>query len=210
MRCGESDHPEGAFYYIRSFRPNNGQMARDLTVFVDDDAKAYLFTSSEDNAAMHISELSDDYLSTTGNYARMFVGRYMEAPTVFKYNGTYYSIMSGCTAWKPNAARSAMASSIWGPWVELGNPCQGVDANTTFHSQSTYILPVSGEIGKEGIGNNNSMNREDVNFIFVADRWNSQNLSDSRYIWLPLSFDGEDNPTIRWRDEWSPASQSGA
>jgi len=30
-------------------------MARDLTVFVDDDAKAYLFTSSEENATMHVS-----------------------------------------------------------------------------------------------------------------------------------------------------------
>ena len=187
-----SDTPEGPFTYIHSFRPND-QMARDLTVFVDDDTRAYLFYSSEDNAAIHVTELSDDYLSTKGNYSRIFVGRYMEAPTVFKKDGAYYFIGSGCTAWKPNAARSAVSyTSILGPWKELGNPARGLDANTTFHSQSTFVLPVGGD------GDSDS-----DRFIFIADRWNEQNLSDSRYVWLPISFE-EDRPTIHWHDEWSP------
>jgi len=46
-----SDRPEGPFTCIQSFRPNN-QMARDLTIYVDDDTRAYLFYSSEDNAAI--------------------------------------------------------------------------------------------------------------------------------------------------------------
>ena len=37
-----SDSPTGPFTYLGSFRPNNA-MARDQTVFVDDDGKAYLF-----------------------------------------------------------------------------------------------------------------------------------------------------------------------
>ena len=188
-KCGvaTSDHPDGPFDYISSFRPDNGQMCRDMTVFVDDDAKAYLFYSSEDNAVMHISLLTDDYLSTTGTYSRIFIGRYMEAPTVFKRDGKYYFIGSGSTAWEPNAARSAVATaSIWGPWIELGNPCRGKDANVTFRSQSTYILPVG--------------NR----FIFIADSWEGSNLSDSRYVWLPLLFDGyTGRPLVRWYDEWS-------
>ncbi|KAL7533964.1 hypothetical protein ACHAXR_005555 [Thalassiosira sp. AJA248-18] len=198
-RCGVaiSDRPDGPFEYIGSFRPN-GKMARDLTVFVDDDesSTAYLFTSSEDNAAIHVSQLSDDYQSTTGNCSRIFVNRYMEAPTIFKHNGKYYFIGSGCTAWNPNAARSAVASSIWGPWEELGNPCRGEDANTTFHSQSTYVLPVNGR-KRDG-----SSNR----FVFAADRWNEGNLSSSQYVWLPLTFDDESgNPVFEWQVEWSPA-----
>jgi hypothetical protein len=167
------------------------KMARDLTVFVDDDTKGYLFTSSEDNAAIHISKLSDDYLSTTGNYSRIFVGRYMEAPTIFKRNGKYYFIGSGCTAWKPNAARSAVSSSIWGPWKELGNPCRGPNANITFYSQSTYVLSVSGSNSDR--------------FIIMADQWNEHDLADSRYTWLPITFDEvSDDPIILWRDYWSP------
>ncbi|KAL3792560.1 hypothetical protein HJC23_005530 [Cyclotella cryptica] len=212
-RCGvaTSSSPEGQFSYLGSFRPGghhrplasypgigathteDEQMARDLTVFVDDDTKAYLFTSSENNSVMHISELTGDYLSTTGTYQRIFVGAYVEAPSIFKKDGLYHFIGSGCTAWYPNAARSAVAVSIWGPWILTGNPCRGEEANTTFRSQSTFVIPVS--------------NGRDDFYVFVADRWNMYNLSDSRYVWLPLSFDrtsGLDMIAIWWQDFWTP------
>ncbi|EJK70589.1 hypothetical protein THAOC_08039 [Thalassiosira oceanica] len=172
-----SSSPIGPFDYLSSFRPNN-QMARDLTVFVDDDdeATAYLLTSSEDNAVMHISQLSDDYLAVRTDlpFHRVFIGRYMEAPTLFKSQGFYYFIGSGCTAWEPNAARSAVAKSIDGPWRELGNPAIGPDSNNTFSSQSTFVLPMDGS------------NRQG-RFIFMADRWVKDDLASSRYVWLHLS-----------------------
>ncbi|HKJ40848.1 MAG TPA: glycoside hydrolase family 43 protein [Sunxiuqinia sp.] len=163
-----------------------GQMSRDMTLFVDDDAKAYLIYSSEDNLTMHIAELTPDYLGFTGRWNRVFPGGHNEAPAVFKQDNKYYLIMSGCTGWDPNAARMAVADSIWGPWQALGNPCVGEHANLTFFSQSTYVLPV--------IGMNNS-------FIFMADRWVPRNPIDGRYIWLPINFvDGR--PTIRWQEQW--------
>jgi Glycosyl hydrolases family 43 len=215
-RCGVavSDTPAGPFRFLRSFRPNpgqwpvnvtdadrkdpasplvrdqpGGQMARDLTVFQDDDGKAYLFSASEGNPTMHISELTDDFLGTTGRFIRICVGRSMEAPAVFKRKGRYHMIASGCTAWEPNAARSVVADSIWGPWKELGNPCQGSGAEVTFRSQSTFVLQVSG--------------KPDA-FIFMADRWIKNDLADSRYIWLPIEFDEENRPQLRWRDSWKP------
>ena len=57
-----SDSPAGPFTYLGSFRPNDA-MSRDQTVFVDDDGRAYQFYSSENNATMYISLLTDDYLS---------------------------------------------------------------------------------------------------------------------------------------------------
>jgi beta-galactosidase len=209
-----SANPTGPFTYLGSFRPNagvwpenvtdtdkqpsdknplardfaGGQMARDMTVFVDDDRKAYQFYASEDNTTMHVSLLSNDYLRPAGRYRRIFVGRSMEAPAVFKRNGKYYLIASGCTGWAPNAARSAVADSIWGPWAELGNPWEGAEAETSFNSQSSYVLPVQGLNDK---------------FLFVADRWISTNLPDSRYIWLPLRFDADGKPELRWQSNWS-------
>mmetsp|Transcript_21720 Transcript_21720/g.23287 ORF Transcript_21720/g.23287 Transcript_21720/m.23287 type:complete len:111 (+) Transcript_21720:75-407(+) len=49
-------------------------------------------------------------------------------------------------------------------------------------------------------------NDDDTNFVFLADRWNSKNLSDSRYVWLPLQFhdDTTGDPFIQWPEEWSP------
>ena len=54
---------------------------------------------------------------------------------MFKKDGNYYLIMSGCSGWNPNAARSAIASSIWGEWKELGNPCIGQDARNHYKAQ---------------------------------------------------------------------------
>ena len=67
-------------------------MARDMNLFVDDDGKAYHIYASEDNSTLHISELTDDYTACSGNYARFFVGRFMEAPAMFKKDGKYCRI----------------------------------------------------------------------------------------------------------------------
>jgi len=163
-----------------------GQMSRDMTLFVDDDGTAYHLYASEENRTLHISQLSDDYLKPAGKFVRIFQDRYMEAPTIFKHGGKYYFIGSGCTGWAPNAARSAVAESIWGPWTELGNPCTGPDSALTFHSQSTFVFPVA---GKEGA------------FVFMADRWNPENAIDGRYVWLPVNLIN-DKPVIQWMDKW--------
>lgn len=164
-----------------------GQMARDMNLFQDEDGKAYLIYTSEENSTVHISLLSGDYLTTTSDYARVFPGRFMEAAAIFKSKGKYYFVASGCTGWAPNAARSAVADHIFGPWKELGNPCTGKDSALTFHGQSTYVLPVAG--------------RKDA-FIFMADRWAPKDAIDGRYIWLPVHF-REDSFVIPWREKWS-------
>jgi beta-xylosidase len=151
-----------------------GQMSRDMTLFVDDEGKAYHIYASEENLTLHLAELSDDYLSHTGKYIRIAPAGHNEAPAIFKKDGKYFMITSGCTGWEPNAARLFIANSIWGPWTESPNPCIGDDSHLTFHSQSTFIQPV---IGKKDA------------FIFMADRWTPKNPIDARYIWLPVLFE---------------------
>lgn len=163
-----------------------GQMSRDMTVFVDDDDKAYLIHASEDNLTLHISELSDDYLDFTEKWARVAPAGHNEAPAIFKQHGVYYMITSGCTGWDPNAARSFKSTSVWGPWESLGNPCVGRDTELTFYSQSTYVLPVAGKKDQ---------------FIFMADRWQPNNPIEGTYIWLPIQFDGE-KLILKWFDKW--------
>ncbi len=211
-----SDSPTGPFKYLGSFRPNagvwpvnvteqdkqpadgkpaplvrdlaGGQMARDMTLFQDDDGKAYHFYASEENATMHVSLLTDDYLKPAGKYARIFIGRSMEAPAVFKRGSKYYLFASGCTGWAPNAARSAVADNIFGPWTELGNPCRGTDADKTFFCQSTFVLPVQG--------------KKDT-FIALFDRWKQWQLADSHYVWLPVESEADGKPAVKWQDRWA-------
>jgi len=166
-----------------------GQMARDMTVFKDEDGLAYHIYASEGNGTLHLSQLSDDYRRPRGRFIRILPGRYHEAPAMFKRNGVYFMITSGCTGWAPNAARLLRAESIWGPWTELPNPCEGSpeQVETTFQAQSTHVLQLQ--------------NGED---IFMADRWAPENAIDGRYVWLPIEWVG-DLPVIRWRESWVPA-----
>ncbi|XP_072992537.1 uncharacterized protein [Typha latifolia] len=198
-----SESPTGPFTYLYSMRPH-GFESRDMTIFKDDDGKAYLFYSSEDNSELHVGPLTDDYLDVTGIMRRILVRQHREAPAVFKYQGTYYMITSGCTGWAPNRALTHAAESIMGPWETMGNPCVGgnrIFRLTTFFSQSTFVLPLPGFSGS---------------FIFMADRWNPSDLRDSRYVWLPLAIGGvADDPleysfgfplwsrvSIYWHRKW--------
>ncbi len=208
-----SDTPEGPYTYLGSARPDAGrwpidvkeadqiqrpenylandfgpgQQSRDMGLFQDDDGKAYLIYASEENHSLHLSLLTDDYLKTTGRYVRVLPGIRLEAPAIFKKNGLYYLIASGVTGWAPNAAHSAVAKSLWGPWTELGNPVRGTpeDVEKTFGAQSTYVLPLTN--GK---------------LIFMADRWNPKNAIDGRYVWLPLAWEAG-KPVLSWSDAWA-------
>jgi beta-xylosidase len=182
-----ADRPEGPFRYLGSVRPE-GQESRDLTVFQDDDGSAYLVHSSEGNRTLRIVPLSEDYLSIAGPSTRHFVERSMEAPAIFKRAGRYYLVASGCTCWHPNAARSAVADSLLGPWTELGNPCVGPHADLTFRGQGTFVLPVAGHPDA---------------FIFMADQWNMKDLGASRYVWLPVAFEADGSFSIHWSDTWN-------
>lgn len=165
-----------------------GQMSRDMTLFVDDDQKAYHIYSSEDNATLHIAELSDDYQSHSGKYIRFAPCGHNEAPALFKKEGVYWMITSGCTGWNPNAARLFRSKSIWGPWEQLPNPCVGEGADLTFRSQSTYVLPVAGKKNA---------------YIYMGDRWTPKLPIDGRYVWLPVLFNEEGVPYLEWMDEWT-------
>jgi hypothetical protein len=166
-----SDKPTGPYRYLGSVKPN-GHDSRDMTVFKDDDGTAYLIHSSESNNTMHINQLSPDYLSVTDQYIRILEGKRREAPAMFKYAGKYYLVTSDCTGWSPNPAAYAVSDSPLGEWKQQENPCVGPDAETTFSSQSTYVLPLDPAHGR---------------FLFMADRWNKTNLEDSRYVWLPMT-----------------------
>ena len=162
-------------------------MSRDMTLYVDEDGKAYHIYSSEENLTLQIAELSDDYLSHTGNYVRVATAGHNEAPAIFKKDGTYWMITSGCTGWAPNEARMFSSSSIFGPWSQHPNPCVGPKSELTFGGQSTYILKVGG--------------KKDA-FIFMADIWRPEHPSDARYIWLPVQFK-EGIPYVEWMDNWT-------
>lgn len=170
---------ERGMFFMRDMQ--GGQMARDMTVFIDDDGKAYHIYSSEDNLTIHIAQLTDDYMEHNGSFVRVAPGGMNEAPTIFKKDGTYWMITSGCTGWAPNAARMFRAKNIFGPWEQLPNPCRGNAADKTFGAQGTYIYKVETASEKKLF--------QGAEFVFMADIWKPNRLSDSRHLWIPITFE---------------------
>ena len=205
-----SDTPTGRFTLLQAIRPvantnafpaNDdaeqnlyGGTFRDMNLFVDDDGKAYVFYSSEGNWTLYIVRLNDDYTGPetpqleNQTWSRALVRKMREGPAPFKCNGRYYLITSACTGWTPNAADYAIADNVLGPYESKGNPCVGEDAERTYDTQSTFVLPAAGHPGS---------------FIFIADEWHPQNLPDSRLVWLPFTVKTNGGFTLPWRDRWN-------
>jgi beta-glucanase (GH16 family) len=180
-----SDQVTGPYKFVSSFRPN-GNMSRDMTLFVDDDGSAWQMYSSRENYDLRIVRLTDDYLQPTTEDKLLF-SAHREAPALFKHQQTYYLITSGCTGWAPNKATIHKAASLTGPWTQMShNPMAGPGADSTFGAQSTYIQPVAG--------------KKDA-FIFMADKWDPGDLRNSRYLWLPLHMQDE-RPLVEWMHSW--------
>ena len=202
-----ADNPAGPFKFVGTYllasdpdRTNHGfdsqgGHVRDMNLFKDDDGTAYVLYSSEGNEVMYIARLNESYTGLAKDAEDMVLGEDFtisstdsrEAPAMFKYNGMYYLITSGCTGWAPNQAQYAVAEDPLGPWTRMGDPCVGDTNGNTFWTQSTCVIPVDPENGE---------------FIYMGDRWynpdTGADISDSRYVWLPIEFG--DNNTIMIKD----------
>ena len=190
-----------------------GNSFRDMHLFVDDKDTtgngvndAYVYYSSEGNWTMYIVRLNEDYTwidmpndssrsrpqcteKDLGKiWSRQFIRKMREAPTPFKYKDNYYLITSACTGWKPNPAEYAIAPHPLQDYETIGDPCIGDIEETTFQSQSTFVLPIDEARGK---------------FIYMGDRWTPDNLGHSPYVWLPLEIAEDGTITVKWKDQWN-------
>ena len=204
-----SDSPTGPFRFKEAIRPIEqdfgyeagkadrqkelGGTYRDMNLFLDDDGKAYAFYASEGNWTMYVVRLNEDFTGPeipavlNKTWGRILVRKMREAPAPFKYKDRYYLITSACTGWNPNVADYAVADNILGPYESKGNPCVGTNAEKTFGTQSTFVLPVAGKPGS---------------YVAMFDLWKPRQLSDSRYVWLPLILQPDGTFTLTWRDKW--------
>ena len=69
-------------------------MCRDMTLYKDDDGRAYHIFASENNSTLHVCELTDDYLDYTGRWTRIAALDWTEAPAVCRH-GEWYCSTSG-------------------------------------------------------------------------------------------------------------------
>ncbi|KAI0361962.1 galactan 1,3-beta-galactosidase [Trametes cingulata] len=172
--------PCGPYTYKGSWKPL-GADSRDEGLFQDDDGTAYLLYASDNNQNFKISKLDANYYNVTAVTSQLN-GATLEAPGIVKRNGVYWLIASHTSGWDPNPNKAFHATSLAGPWSSQADIAP--ENVRTYYSQNAYDLPLGS------------------NAIYMGDRWRSNLLGSSQYIWYPLDF-SSGSPQIVHADVWS-------
>ncbi len=200
-----SDTVDGEYVFHGSFRPlqdsgvvdhgKPGYMSRDCTLFLDDDGQAYFLSAANENYDLHLYQLSADFLSVERRAALLFEGGHREAPALFKRGATYFLLTSGATGWDPNQAQYATSLSLTDGWSAL----QDVGDETTYFSQSTFVLPIATVLPIAGVPPN--AGQDETSFLYLGDRWArawGDPVNESSYVWLPITFPTASTMTLDW------------
>jgi len=173
---------DGTYTYQGSFRPQGSFMSRDITIY-NDNGTGYMISAADENFDLMIYRLTPDFLGIAAVVGNFWNDAHREAPALFKRGSTYFMMTSAATGWTPNQAQYATATSISGPWSGWTN----VGNSTTFSSQPTYVLPITGTSG--------------TSYLYFGDRWAgawSGPVNDSQYVWLPLAFPSSTSMSMTW------------
>lgn len=139
-----SDSPTGPFRMTGAFRmPNRSNyqactqyavpgQARDMTVFKDDDGKAYISYSSEENYSLYVAELDDSYTNVTHTTDSDTLGvkQYSE-------DGRYPYVFADGTPEAP----------VRGEDFQIVKECGHLEAPAIFERDGTYSVVTSGATG---------------------------------------------------------------
>ncbi|TBU32365.1 galactan 1,3-beta-galactosidase [Dichomitus squalens] len=172
--------PCGPYTYKASWKPL-GADSRDEGLFQDGDGNAYLLYASDNNQNFKITQLDADYYNVTTTVSQLN-GATLEAPGIVKRDGVYWLIASHTSGWDPNPNKAFQATSLSGNWSSQVDIAP--ESVRTYYSQNAYDLPLGS------------------NAIYMGDRWRSDLLGSSSYIWYPLDF-SSGTPTLVAADIWS-------
>jgi Ricin-type beta-trefoil lectin domain/Glycosyl hydrolases family 43 len=178
----------GSYTYRGSSKPL-GHDSLDDNLFLDG-TTGYFLSEDRTNQKLQIYQLSADFLSVAALVKTL---PQYEAPAMAKIGGTYFLFGSHLTGWSTNDNQYATAGSIAGTWSSWRSFAPS--GTNTCNSQTTAILPVSGS--------------STTSYVFLGDRWNSTNLTDSRYVWEPLSVSGT-TATMTCQANWTIDTATGA
>ncbi|CAF3346585.1 unnamed protein product [Rotaria socialis] len=185
-----SDTPQGPFQLVTDKVTTLAwENTGDLNLFQDNNGDAYIiYTSHIDGQIynpshlMSVEKLSDDYLSSLGKEfnSGYFGENFVEAPAMFKRNGTYYAVFGQCCCYcaEGSSVTAYNSSSPLGPFSTMNN------LGNEGHAQQYNILQYK-TTENEGYG-----------YLWQGDRWQSSpdgaKGHDFTY-WSPLLFDQDGN-----------------
>lgn len=225
-----ADKFEGPYTFSRKIYKPLDMDTGDFCLHADPDGRAYIWFERP-HFQLVCATLSDDYTAVTGEYSTHFDGLLppltREAPAYFERNGKRYLLTSGTSGYYPNPSKVCMFTDPHGEYIDLGDPCIGDKSGTTFSSQITSVIRLPGTdqyiacadrwmpqwyvkpMAKQIIS---GMERHFKDYqpdlspktaqpLPCMEQKHTENTYKSRYVWLPIEWDGE-KPVIRWHDDW--------
>jgi hypothetical protein len=184
-----SSTPCGPYTYLGSSHPL-GHESRDLGLFKDDDGTAYLM-HDDPAGSLRIDRLSGDYTQAASAVASF---QELEAPAIAKVAGRYFLVASHLTGWNTNDNVYASATSLSGPWSSFSNVAAA--GTSTYNSQSSQLLPVTGSEG--------------TSYLYAGDRWNPGDLNSSLPVWLPITLTSSGTALLSWYPSWGIDTATGS
>lgn len=203
----------------------------DFALHVDSETKKAYIWFERPHFQLICATLTDDYTAVTDEYSvhydNLLPPLTREAPTYFERNGKKYLFTSGTSGYFPNRSDVCVFEDYHGEYKSLGDPHIGDKSGTSFSSQIScviklpgteqyvaladrwmpqwYVKPMASQIIK-GMERHFKDYKPDTSPKEAAPlpgvlQKHSENTSISRYVWLPIEWEG-DKPVIRWRKEW--------
>jgi len=179
--------PDGQFTFL-SETPVDGAKIGDMSIYEDDDGKAYLayvWDQTGPNRQHGLYLMSADYL-TLDKRMNLWDVPSREAPHVFKRNGLYYYGTSETNGIESSPTRYYTASNLAGPWSAATN-LSTPGSNNSWDTQADYVYPFVGTDGTV--------------FMYGGDRWIKTATRQGDYPWLPIEFNGT-VPTLNYYQDW--------
>ena len=102
-------------------------------------------------------------------------------------DGVYYHFFSQKTGYRPNDNVLYTATNLSGPWS--ARTMVAPTGTNTWNSQNTFEMKMTGTSA--------------TTFIYMGDRWYGDDLGDSRYVWLPITFGANRTAQVQWHDVWT-------
>ena len=232
MSVLEADRFEGPYRFVNRVYKPLGMDTGDFCLHADADGKAWIWFERP-HFQLICATLTDDYTAVMGEYSVHYDGLLppltREAPTYFERNGKRYLFTSGTTGYYPNPSKVCVFDDPHGNYRDLGDPFIGDKSGTSFSSQITSVIKLPGTdryiacadrwmpqwyVKRMAGAIQSGMKRHFADYrpdrevkeakpLPGAEVRHKENTSVSRYVWLPIEWQGE-KPVIRWQNEWRP------
>jgi hypothetical protein len=169
-----------------------GANTGDMSVFKDDDGKAYYCWEIWNNGktSQALALMTWDYIGLEKKI-QTWSNSDREANCIMKRRGKYYYLTSKMMGIDPSMTQYWTAPSITGPWTTNLVSCilPGDAANDSWSTQVDFVFAFKGT--------------KDTVQMYDGDRWKQTETNrQGGYAWLPITFSAKDSIIINYYQDW--------